>query len=54
MHRSQGKTTFFRGEKTVDVDHCYKFNKEEEDVFSTGSDDMTFFTSLELSQIKFK
>ena len=54
MHRSQGKTTFFRGEKMVDVDHCYKFNKEEEDVFSTGSDDMTFFTSLELSQIKFK
>ena len=54
MHRSQGKTTFLRREKMVNSDHCFKFKKEEKTFFSIGFSDMTFFTSLELSQVKFE
>lgn len=47
------KETFLRGEKTVNIDHCYEFKKEQ-DIFLIAFNDMMLFTSLELSQEKFE
>lgn len=33
MHRSQGKTTYLTGMKTVNIDQCYEFKKEKEEIF---------------------
>lgn len=47
------KETFLREEKRVNIDHCYEFKKEEQDIFLIAFNDMMLFTSLELSQEKF-